>query len=109
MKLNFENLKNGIVAFFTTNTRSRIGTILYVTIAIIVLFLLKPYVSIKPEQDKIVSNFQKADYSSDKNWLGCRQHQHDCIYTRLWNNKDSKSILQECGNEDICDDLYGDK
>jgi len=81
--------------------------LIYASLLVISFLLAKPYIAIKPDRDRTLSNFEKADYSSDKNWLGCRQHQHDCLYSRLWKGKDSNVILHECGQEDACDILFG--
>jgi len=103
--MNLETILNSSKIFLVKNR----SALIYLALLIITFFIAKPYLSIKPENDRTVSNFAKADYSSDKNWLGCRQHQHDCLYSALWKSKDAIIILHECGQEDACDELFGGK
>jgi hypothetical protein len=60
----------------------------------------------QPEPASTSANFQKADYSSDRNWLGCRQHQHECIYEGIGESLSSSALLDKCGSEYICDALF---
>lgn len=50
-----------------------------------------------------------VDYSSDRSWLGCRDHQLTCLYSGLWDELTPKEILTLCGEEDVCDQVHGSK
>lgn len=108
MELNKELITKSFQGLLTS-LKNHWGKLVYLLICIAVLFVLKQYVIFSPDENKVTNKFSKADFSSDKSWLGCRQHQHDCIYIALSKERSASSILDECGLEDECDQLFGGK
>lgn len=52
------------------------------------------------------ANFPKADYSSDRSWLECRDHQLLCLYSGLWDELSAEQIFDLCGHVDVCDEQF---
>lgn len=107
-KNNGEGIKS-ILKDFGRGIKQHWGVMIYMIICVIALIVLQDYIRFEPGESKVTNKFSKADFSSDKSWLGCRQHQHDCTYKALVKDRSAISILDECGPEDICDQLFGGK
>jgi hypothetical protein len=82
--------------------------IMLVTILVVAgLMTIFPWIKKPPRSNPLRATFKKADYSSDRSWLECRDHQLICLYGGLWTELSAKEILEICGYEEVCDDLFG--
>jgi hypothetical protein len=101
---------NKLLNELSENTK-KIGAWFLILVSVIVilavLLVFAPKFRSPPKASPPRPTFKKADYSSDRSWLECRDHQLICLYGGLWDELSSKEILEICGQHEVCDDIFG--